>query len=191
MAKPRDEQKIERIHAATLKLVQQQGFGGLKMAEVAKEAQVATGTLYVYFKDKVELINALYLHLKRKQAKHYLKPEDLDRPFKMSFRLVWENFLLVSLDYPEESAFIEQYYRSPFLRPEVRNEADLLLQAAHDVLLRGQAEELIKPLDTSLLLAHLSGSILELVKWHYAGIIELDRTNLDAPFSLAWDSVKR
>jgi AcrR family transcriptional regulator len=49
MSRPRDENKIEVIYEATLKLVLETGFNGLKMADVAKAANLATGTLYIYF----------------------------------------------------------------------------------------------------------------------------------------------
>ena len=45
MSRPKDETKIEAIFEATLKLVQKSGFNGLKMADVAKAAGMATGTL--------------------------------------------------------------------------------------------------------------------------------------------------
>ena len=50
MPKAKDENKIEQIFKATLKLVSVEGFGGLRMSDVAKEAGMATGTLYIYFK---------------------------------------------------------------------------------------------------------------------------------------------
>ncbi|MBK7429323.1 MAG: helix-turn-helix transcriptional regulator [Saprospiraceae bacterium] len=36
------------------------GYTDLRMADVAKEAGMATGTLYIYFKNKEELINTLF-----------------------------------------------------------------------------------------------------------------------------------
>ena len=47
MARPKDENKINTIYEATLKLVLKTGFNGLKMADVAKAAKLATGTLNI------------------------------------------------------------------------------------------------------------------------------------------------
>ncbi len=62
MPRSKDETKVIAIFDATLSVVMKTGFNGLKMADVAKKAGLATGTVYLYFKNKEALINALYLH---------------------------------------------------------------------------------------------------------------------------------
>ena len=52
MPKLKDDQKLKDIQTAAMKLVNKTGFIGLKMAEVASEAKLATGTLYIYYKSK-------------------------------------------------------------------------------------------------------------------------------------------
>ena len=54
--KLRDENKTARIYKATLKLVKATGLAGITMQSVAKEAKIATGTLYIYFRNKEKLI---------------------------------------------------------------------------------------------------------------------------------------
>lgn len=46
----------EAIYEATLKVLSRQRGDALKMKEVAESAGIATGTLYNYFKNKVELL---------------------------------------------------------------------------------------------------------------------------------------
>ena len=48
----KDPNKLAAIYKATLKTVLREGFSGLKMGSVAKEAGIATGTMYVYFESK-------------------------------------------------------------------------------------------------------------------------------------------
>ncbi len=47
------------VHAA-MKVLSEQGFGGLSMATVAAEAGVATGTVYKSFRGKAELVTAVF-----------------------------------------------------------------------------------------------------------------------------------
>lgn len=45
-----------RIHAAALSVFRRDGLAGAKMADIAKEAALAKGTLYIYFPSKDALI---------------------------------------------------------------------------------------------------------------------------------------
>ena len=58
--KPKDDEKLQAIADATFALVEKAGLSGLTMADIAGAAGIATGTLYVYYSSKEELINDLY-----------------------------------------------------------------------------------------------------------------------------------
>ncbi|MGC5454145.1 TetR/AcrR family transcriptional regulator [Aeromonas veronii bv. sobria] len=49
--------KKESIFNAAHEVLGERGFHGLSIAEVAKKANVATGTIYRYFGDKDDLIH--------------------------------------------------------------------------------------------------------------------------------------
>src|SRR5438445_7730743 len=53
----KDEQKIDLVFTSTLTLVGQVGLVGLTMPLIAKQSGVAIGTLYIYFKNKDDLIH--------------------------------------------------------------------------------------------------------------------------------------
>jgi TetR/AcrR family fatty acid metabolism transcriptional regulator len=52
--------KRERILDAALKVFAEKGFFGAKVADVAQEAGVADGTIYLYFKSKDDLLISLF-----------------------------------------------------------------------------------------------------------------------------------
>ena len=190
MARPKDESKIEAIYDATLSLVLKNGFSGLKMADVAKKAKLATGTVYVYFNDKKSLINSLYLHLKRDSTGKYFENIDPDKPFKVNFRTIWFNFFEESFRAPEISAFLEQYYRSPYIHEDVQSEASGLLKPVFEMLEKGKNEMLIKNMNTDILLAQLTGPVYELLRLYNNNVIEITDQVKEQAFLLAWDSVK-
>jgi AcrR family transcriptional regulator len=59
MARIIDESKLARIHAATMKLVVENGYGGASTASIAKKAGVAEGYLYRFYSSKQELVTTL------------------------------------------------------------------------------------------------------------------------------------
>lgn len=191
MPRVRDQNKVNDIYQSALKLVLKEGFSGLKMSAVAREAQVATGTVYIYFKNKEELINQLYLYLKRKKTSNITAGYTTTTPFLEGFRIMWYNFFRASLMSAEESAFLEQYYRSPYLEQDTKTERNRLLEPVYRLLERGKAEGFIKDISTEILLAQLIGPIHELVRLHHEQVLLVDDDCQDRAFQLAWDAVKR
>src|SRR3954467_5507051 len=57
--------KREAILSAATRLIARLGLHNTPMSALAREAGVATGTLYLYFPSKEATINALYLELQR------------------------------------------------------------------------------------------------------------------------------
>ena len=54
-----DQLKIDRIHKATMDIVYTQGFDHISLRQIAEIAKVSSGTPYVYYKDKQELLTTL------------------------------------------------------------------------------------------------------------------------------------
>lgn len=187
----KDPAKVEAIYKAALRLVLQEGFSGLKMSDVAREAKVATGTLYIYFDSKEELINQLYLELKKRSVAQFFKDYNEQAPFMECFETIWYNYLKAGLKEPEVTAFMEQYYRSPYLRPTVIQQTDQMLEPIFKLLERGKKERLLKDVPIELMAIQLSGAISELIRWHVSGQIKVTRIVMDAAFALSWDSIKR
>ncbi|MCE1199597.1 MAG: TetR/AcrR family transcriptional regulator [Marinilabiliales bacterium] len=59
MARAIDESKLNRIHAATLQLVVEHGYGGASIVSIARRAGVAEGYLYRFYPSKHELVVSL------------------------------------------------------------------------------------------------------------------------------------
>ncbi|WP_375558765.1 TetR/AcrR family transcriptional regulator [Bernardetia sp. OM2101] len=190
MARAKDENKVLAIYEATLKLVLENGFTGLKMSKVAKEAKLATGTLYIYFKDKEELISALYLHIKKEQTKQYFLDYKENDSFMANFRKLWFRVMEVNTKNPEYAIFTDQYYRSPFIKEEYRAHAEELLSPVYHLLERGKAEELIKDLPLELLVCQLIGVITALVNLQQETNSQLPPKHVEVMFKMSWDAIK-
>jgi AcrR family transcriptional regulator len=59
------ELRREQIVAAARKVFSAKGFNGTTMEDIAREAELSTGTLYLYFKSKDELYAAINVELQR------------------------------------------------------------------------------------------------------------------------------
>ena len=187
----KDPNKVDAIYKATLKLVLREGFSGLKMSEVAKEAKVATGTLYLYFENKEDLISQLYLDLKQQSTAGILKEYDSKAPFMVNFEKIWKAAVAVQLKSPEAAAFHEQYYRSPYVKASVKQEIDKLWLPVMELIERGKKERLLKDVPTELLLLQIIGLMNELVRQHHANMIKATQDLINIAFEMTWDGIKR
>lgn len=164
MARPKDDTKIEAIFEATLKIVLKTGFNGLKMADVAKAAGLATGTLYIYFKNKEILINELFLSLKTAKTNRLLSVYNEKHSFEVNFKNLWFNYFELSLKEPERMLFIEQFAHTSFITKKTKSLGDELLKPLEDFIQQGIKQKKIKKLPVQLLLSQLMGPIYEIVK---------------------------
>lgn len=87
-------EKKDVIYKAAIKVISQNGFDDTKMQMIAEEAQIAVGTIYLYFQSKEEILGyIIYLeHLKRID---YL--EQLTKCEKPAFEKI-RDFLQYNLD---------------------------------------------------------------------------------------------
>ena len=60
MGKRKNNEKYHRIINAATKVFAKKGFYQSKISEIAKEAQVADGTIYIYFENKDDILISLF-----------------------------------------------------------------------------------------------------------------------------------
>ncbi|HEY5850300.1 MAG TPA: TetR/AcrR family transcriptional regulator [Lysobacter sp.] len=100
MARPRSEDKRNALLAAAIRVFAEDGINA-PTARIAKVAGVAEGTLFTYFSNKDELLNHLYLELKRELREAMLSTYPRAADIKQRARHVWREYIdwgLVNVD---------------------------------------------------------------------------------------------
>ena len=187
--KPRDENKILDIYRATLQLVKETGLAGITMGQIAKEAGLATGTVYIYFTSKEDLINSLFIVCRKTSADVYFRDYDASASFRDSFRTVWFNILQYRAENFGEAIFLEQCYHSPFISAGSLEMSDQVLQPLFALIERGKREKQIRNIDTHWLLAFLIGSINEVIKHGHYNNKKLTKPLREQLFELSWNGL--
>jgi AcrR family transcriptional regulator len=187
----RDETKIDIIFNASIELIFEVGIAGLTMSKLAQKAKIATGTLYIYFKNKEELVNELYNKLKVESVNRFLEGYIKDEPFKIGLKRIWLNYLNHRIKYHKESVFLEQYYRSPYITKEHISIAESMKDPVKELIKRGKDEMLVKTdIDDEMLFLSMLGFIRELADEHVTGIYILNKERIEKAFQLSWDMIK-
>lgn len=110
----RDTEKEKEIRIQALQMFLQAGFDGFSMQKLARAASVSPGTLYVYFKDREDLILSLYEEEMEKLLDATLAGFNSDMPFSKGLQVQWLNQVKYYQNNPEASFFLEQIRYSPF-----------------------------------------------------------------------------
>lgn len=183
--------KKQAIFDATLHSVLHTGFNGLKMALVAKAAGVATGTVYLYFRNKEDLINALLLHVKTEIHTAMILDVEADDPFFTAFKKSMLNYLDFCFQNPEKMIFIEQFYRSSFLQPETALEIERLDEPVLNMLKAARNEMLIKDTDREILMRQLMGASNAIIKHCIDSGKPLSKLLREQVIDILWSSIRR
>ncbi len=185
-------QKVDLIFAAGLALIQKEGIAGLTMSKLAKKAGIATGTLYIYFESKEELLQQLYLKLNRESNARFMQGYKQEEDFLTGLRRVWINYLKHRIEHYPESVFLEQYYRSPYISEDEIELAELMKHPVHEMIRRGKREGLVRDdLDDEMLFLAMLGFIRELADEHVTGVYGLNRERIDQAFQLSWQGIRK
>lgn len=116
----RDEQKIAAIKEKALDMIVSGGFEALSMQKLAKAAGVSPATIYIYFKDRDDLILQLYKEQSLKFFAAIVEGLDPAMDFATGLKIQWHNRVRFALDHPETTHFMEHITYTPLYDKAVK-----------------------------------------------------------------------
>src|SRR5258705_6097290 len=89
VARPKSEDKRNAILDAATRVFAERGLTAAPTSEISKEAGVAEGTLFTYFKTKDDLMNALYREIKLELADAMMSGFPRKQSVRVRLQHVW------------------------------------------------------------------------------------------------------
>jgi TetR/AcrR family transcriptional repressor of multidrug resistance operon len=96
-----------------VELVAERGIHGTSMSQVAERAGVATGTAYVHYQSKEDLLIAAFVEVKTRLGESALAEVDLAEDPRVIFERVWLNTFRHLAGDPSIAEFLLQVEASP------------------------------------------------------------------------------
>lgn len=186
----KDEAKVAAIYQATLDLVKDRGLAGITMGDISKAAFIATGTLYIYFKNKEELIKALFAECREKSAREYFAGVDPGASFEERLKKVFINIVRYKMKHFSVSAFLEQSYHSPFVCITDLKKKQKALNPLLSLIEEGIAEKKLKNVKPELVITYLFGIVNEMVKKAYFANKKLSPEEVEQLYEMFRDGVR-
>ena len=138
----------EQIFDATDRLMAKEGLHHLSMHKLAKEAGIAAGTIYLYFKSKDELLAQFVRRVFNKFVVAIEEGFDESQSFFEQYRKMWWNIWHFLQENPTIFARMNRYRSLPeFIEPGKETEHSCWEQFC----LKGQAANVLADLDPHML----------------------------------------
>jgi AcrR family transcriptional regulator len=123
VARPRSEDKRNAIFDAATRLFAERGLTAAPTSEISKQAGVAEGTLFTYFKTKDDLLNALYRELKLDLAGAMMSDFPRKKHVRIRLRHVWDRYVNWGIANPKQRKVLAQLTVSEVLTEDSRSAA--------------------------------------------------------------------
>ena len=165
----RDQNKELSIREQALQMIVKHGFDGLSMQKLARAAGVSPATIYIYFKDREDLIIQLCTEESRKMAEATLRNFDPSMSFSEGLKVQWMNRAKYCMANPDKMHFLEQIRHSPLQEKAAQvmgsNFKNIMSAFVHNAIKR---KELVKvPLEVYWSVAF--APLYTLVQFHIRG----------------------
>lgn len=186
----RDDKKQEALYLATIKLVNEIGFASSSVAKIAKEAAVSPATLYVYFKNKEDLLVSTYLEIKLGMGSAMLGDFDETQPVRDIFHLIWKNTFYYASANIEEFRYAEQFSNSPYSELVDSQKIQENFAPILRVVQRGIDQKILKDVGIDTIAAFMFHPILVLANPNHCTLFKPTSENIEIAFQMAWDALK-
>ena len=164
----KDENKHQKILHAAIKIFSEKGFYNSRVSEIAKEANVADGTIYLYFKNKDDILISLFEEEfgkivqnmraaleKEKDALHKIKRFAITHLSIVSKQQ--ELGEVMGVEVRQSSKFMKEYINKPFIE---------YLNIIRSVVTEGQEKGLIrKDLTPGIMKRAFFGALDEMARY--------------------------
>ena len=186
----KDDEKEAALFEATVKLVNEIGFASSSVSKIAKEAGVSPATIYVYYKNKEDLLVSTYIEIKLDLSKALLRDFNDGLPIRDILRNVWFNIFEYISNNLEYHKFAQQFSNSPYSSLVNKQEVEQYFDPLIKVLQTGIAQKIIKNVNFDILTVFMFYPITVLANPSLCQDFELNAENIETAYTLAWDAIK-
>jgi TetR/AcrR family fatty acid metabolism transcriptional regulator len=170
--KAKNNDKYHRILEAAIKVFAEQGFFQSTISQIAKEAQVADGTIYLYFKNKEDILVQFFSYKTKQVFERFREGVDSQESAIEKLRSLIRRHL-EAFQQDRNMAVVyqsETHQTSPWAEPQIRAMSKMYMDIVSEIVEQGQQEGSIrKELYLGLVRRFIIGAVDEVINtWLHA-----------------------
>ena len=110
----RNTDKVALVKQRAMEMAVKEGLEGFSVNKLAKACNISVATLYIYYKDKDDLIMQIALEEGNKMTEATMKNFDPEMRFEAGLKQQWKNRSTYMLENPSSMLFFEQLRSSSY-----------------------------------------------------------------------------
>ena len=185
------EQTREAILRAALELMSEHSYEATTVPEIASQAGVAAGTIYLHFPSKEAVVNAVYRQSKLEMQRFLANAMASATTSRDGFHRLWRGLFDFSRKHPEAFRFLEMHRHLPYLEPASLEVSRAVFEGVADFVRRAQKEGAIREAPAEVLIALAFGAFVGLAKEAECGHARLDEKSIRVGEEAVWDMLAR
>ncbi|WP_196893268.1 TetR/AcrR family transcriptional regulator [Aureivirga marina] len=188
--KLKDEEKRIRIKNETINIIFVKGFAGVKMAELAKKVGISPSTLYVYYKNKEDLIVSICSELIQEQMT--ISKENFKEEFSLELKLksLWMQWIHFGVNNHKEMSFLTQVKQSPYYQKVPQNIRDDKMKFGINLIETGKKEQILKNYETEIILGIIDALLKQTIFFITSKQLKLNEKDVNMMFNITWNAIK-
>jgi AcrR family transcriptional regulator len=185
----KDDDKYERIFNSAVESINELGLSGTSISKIAKKANVSAATIYIYFENKEDLLNKVYLGVKKDISEATFKHfhDDLE-PYE-AFRMAITNFAKFLSKNTAHLLFLTQFGNSPLINNLSQQEGFSLFHPIYSLFEKGKQQQLFNDVDIKLLVIYTFHPVMDYLKSCLPDNHSIDQHMIQTIIDMSWQAV--
>jgi AcrR family transcriptional regulator len=182
--------KKEQIIKIAMKLFVERGFENTPTSLISKKSKTGAGTLFHHFKSKEELINEIYVYVKKSMMASVTKGTKEIKDIKEIIRVIWYNLVKWGYENLDESRFLSKFYGSSYISNLTIDQLQEGVESVNELVNEAMKKGLIKKI-SPLLFERLTLKMYHEFVEELVRINKLDKNILDLSYEMYWGAFKK
>lgn len=182
--------KKQRILLTMLELSAENGLNATPISKVAKEANVAVGTIYHYYDTKEDIVKELYTMVVQDLARMLVLNRDTNASFKEQYKQIWLNFYNYFIANPSAFYFMDIVAIPPIIDSEEVDKNMVHYTDFKDFFLQGIKEKQLKNVELKLLMQIGFWNLITISRIRLRQELIMDDQQIKDAIEMSWDCIR-
>jgi AcrR family transcriptional regulator len=165
----RNADKEQLVKQNAIEMLVEYGFQDFSMNRLAKASGISVATLYIYYRDKDDLIKKIGTEIGQTFFCQMLKDFSPSMSFKEGLKKQWENRTRAALKYPKEAACFEIIRHSPHGEYILKESLKDFKTAMGNFFENAVSRKELVPVSVDVFWSIAYGSLYTLLRFHGEG----------------------